>query len=264
ILGISVVLWAMMTYPRLPENALEVYEQQRAERTQSLLSLPEVREMIPDEKALAELNALYAPLSRGNEKDQAPPAPWEKASLHSLAETAYAVQEGARTVLGEGDNQVVVASAYLKYRQDMAGIDLSEREAGLKNTLAGRIGRALETLTRFIGFDYRINVALVGGFAAKEVVVSTLGTAYSLGERGTEARTSLSERLKQDPRWNPLRAFSLILFTMLYVPCFVTLISIMRESSWKWAAFSILFNLAAAYLVTLVVYQAGRALGLGG
>jgi ferrous iron transport protein B len=50
---------------------------------------------------------------------------------------------------------------------------------------------------------------------------------------------------------------------MLYVPCFVTVLSIRKESSWKWAAFSIGFNLVVAYVVTFVVYQAGLALGIG-
>ena len=121
----------------------------------------------------------------------------------------------------------------------------------------------LETLTRLIGFDYRTNIALVGGFAAKEVIVSTLGTAYSLGELNPEDSGLLSERLRKDPGWNPLTAFTLILFIMLYVPCFVTLLSIRRESSWGWAGFSMIFNLVTAYLVSLAVYQVGASLGLG-
>jgi ferrous iron transport protein B len=95
------------------------------------------------------------------------------------------------------------------------------------------------------------------------VVVSTLGTAYSLGEVGPDMSDSISDRLKGDPNWNPLQAFTLIIFTMLYVPCFVTLISIRRESSWAWAGFSVCFNLVVAYLVSLAIRQAGTALGLG-
>jgi ferrous iron transport protein B len=145
----------------------------------------------------------------------------------------------------------------------MNAINGRQQEAQLMATIAGRIGQKLEPLTRLIGFDYRTNIALVGGFAAKEVIVSTLGTAYSLGELDPEKSGSLSERLKKDPAWNPLTAFTLILFIMLYVPCFVTLISIRRESSWRWAGFSMIFNLFAAYLVSLVVYQVGLSLGLG-
>ncbi|MBW2345976.1 MAG: ferrous iron transport protein B, partial [Deltaproteobacteria bacterium] len=74
---------------------------------------------------------------------------------------------------------------------------------------------------------------------------------------------SLSQRLKNEPNWDPLLAFTLIIFTMLYVPCFVTVVMIQRESSWKWAGFSIGFNLVVAYLVALVVRQVGMLLGLG-
>jgi Fe2+ transport system protein B len=63
----------------------------------------------------------------------------------------------------------------------MAAIDHRHAEAGLRYSIAGRIGTVLEPITQLAGFDWRTNIALVGGFAAKEVVVSTLGTAYSLG-----------------------------------------------------------------------------------
>ncbi|MFP4036835.1 MAG: nucleoside recognition domain-containing protein, partial [Desulfobacteraceae bacterium] len=123
--------------------------------------------------------------------------------------------------------------------------------------------RALEKITAPLGFDYKVNIALVGGFAAKEVIVSTLGTAYSLGEDADVREGSISKRLKRDPEWNSLKAFSLLVFTMLYVPCFVTVLCIRRESSWKWAGFSIVFNLAAAYSVAFIVYRGGLLLGFG-
>ena len=145
----------------------------------------------------------------------------------------------------------------------MIDIDIQEQQTTLKKTIAGRIGQGLEIITRPLGFDYRINIALVGGFAAKEVVISTLGTAYSLGEVDPDETGSLSKRLRNDSNWNPLQAFTLIIFTMLYVPCFVTVIMIRRESSWRWAGFSIVFNLVVAYLIALVIRQVGAALGLG-
>ncbi|MCP4667484.1 MAG: ferrous iron transport protein B, partial [Deltaproteobacteria bacterium] len=155
------------------------------------------------------------------------------------------------------------AAGYREFREQMIHIDAQEQQAALERTMAGWIGKRLEIITRPLGFDYRINIALVGGFAAKEVVVSTLGTAYSLGHADPDERGSLSERLKNDPDWNPLLAFTLLIFTMLYVPCFVTVISIRRESSWRWAGFSIAFNLVVAYLVALAVATVGRAAGLG-
>lgn len=78
---------------------------------------------------------------------------------------------------------------------------------------------AIEPLTKPVGFDWRTDVALIGGIAAKEAIVSTLGTAYSLGEQDPEEATSLAERLAQDPNWNKATALSLMLFVLLYSPC---------------------------------------------
>ena len=70
----------------------------------------------------------------------------------------------------------------------------------------------------------------MGGFAAKEVVVSTLGTAYSLGDVDPEETGSLSDRLRTADGWGPLTAFSLIIFTNFYAPCFVTVVCIAKEA----------------------------------
>jgi ferrous iron transport protein B len=128
--------------------------------------------------------------------------------------------------------------------------------------VAGRIGTALEALSQWAGFDWRTNIALVGGFAAKEVVVSTLGTAYSLGEVDPEANASLSTKLATAPGWRPLTAISLIIFTMFYAPCFVSVVCIAREAGgWKWGAFSMVFNTVLAFSLAVVVYQVGSLLG---
>jgi ferrous iron transport protein B len=105
---------------------------------------------------------------------------------------------------------------------------------------------------------------LVGGFAAKEVVVSTLGTAYSLGEVDPEDDASLSDLLARDPAWNPLVAFTLIVFSMIYTPCVVSVVCLAKEAGgWKWGVFSMIFNTTAAFLIAIAVYQCGRLLGIG-
>ena len=136
-------------------------------------------------------------------------------------------------------------------------------EAELTGTVAGRLGRAMTAVTKPLGFDWRTNVALVGGFAAKEVIVATMGTAYSLGELDPEEADPLTVRLRETPGWSPLSAFALIIFIMIYAPCFVTLVVIAREAGYKWAAFSLVYSTALAYILALAVYQGGLALGLG-
>ncbi len=128
--------------------------------------------------------------------------------------------------------------------------------AALRHSIAGRMGMVLEPVTRLAGFDWQTNIALVGGFAAKEVVVSTLGTAYSLGDVDPEDAGSLSERLQSAPGWGPITAFSLILFTIFYSPCFVAVVCIAKEAgSWKWGAFSMAFNTLLALGVSIAFFQ---------
>jgi ferrous iron transport protein B len=142
----------------------------------------------------------------------------------------------------------------------LAGIDNAEAQEALRTSLAGMIGTALEPVSRPAGFDWRTNIALLGGFAAKEVIVSSLGTAYSLGEVDPEESTGLSDKLRTDPAWNMWVAVSLIAFVLLYAPCFVTVAVIGREIGWKWAAFSVAFNTVLAYGVSVTIYQVGMTL----
>ncbi|MCG8683696.1 MAG: ferrous iron transport protein B, partial [Desulfobacterales bacterium] len=203
ILGISIILWAMMTFPGLDESSVAQFDAKRTEITDTV------------------------PASVLGEIEQA-------GEDTELTPQAAAVQEA------------------------LAEIDGQEAQAGLRNSIAGRIGVALESVSKLAGFDWRTNIALVGGFAAKEVVVSTLGTAYSLGEVDPEETGSLAERLAKAPGWGPLTAFSLMIFTIFYAPCFVTVVCIARETgSWKWAGFSVVFNTALAFGLSVAVYQVG-------
>ena len=150
-----------------------------------------------------------------------------------------------------------------KARQEVAN---QRAAAALSATVAGRLGRALTVLTDPLGFDWRTNVALVGGLAAKEVIVSTMGTAYSLGQgtkKGADAEP-LARRLAASSSWSPLSAVALMIFVMIYSPCVATLAVIRRETgTWRWALFAMLHHTLLAYVLALLVYQGGRLLGLG-
>lgn len=263
ILGVSILLWAMMTFPGLSEKQVQFYEDQRILNRTSFLDSPSVKGVIKDEKglmALEEVLGLYqASLKEGIEQ----PKSLENNPVLPIARQIVNLKEREDKTEGEGNPPSQLAQAYLDYWEKNGAIGLEEQGAALRGTIAGRIGSLLEGITSSIGFDYRTNIALIGGFLAKEVIVSTLGTAYSLGELDPEESSSLSQKLRHEPGWNPLVAFTLVIFIMLYVPCFITVISIKRESSWKWACFSMGFNLVAAYLVSLLVYRVGLALGLG-
>jgi len=265
ILAISIILWAMMTFPVLSKEESRKFEEKRQELKTGFLKLPGIRNIVKDSAGLDRLDELFSRYVSLKEKAGPEVEKLDKSPLLPLIKEAYKVSKksGAAEVKAAEGAFSGIAIAYLRYREEARKINNLEQQQRLRRTIAGRIGQMLQKITRPIGFDYRVNVALLGGFAAKEVIVSTLGTAYSLGELNPEQSEVLSSRLQKDPNWSPLLAFTLIVFSMLYVPCFATVVMIKRESSWKWAGFSIVFNLVAAYVISLAVYNTGLALGVG-
>ncbi|MBW2524602.1 MAG: ferrous iron transport protein B [Deltaproteobacteria bacterium] len=135
------------------------------------------------------------------------------------------------------------------------------RRAGeaLEKSAAGRIGRALEPVVAPLGFDWKIGTGLIGALAAKEVFVAQMGIVYSLGEADEES-FELRSVLRRD--YSPLVGLSLMLFLLISAPCIATIALTRRESgSWRWALLQFGGLSAIAYLVALVVFQVGRALG---
>lgn len=146
--------------------------------------------------------------------------------------------------------------------------DLSEEEAAavqIEESYAGRLGKFIEPMFKPIGMDGNRAIALIAGFAAKEVVVSTLGTIYSLGEVDPEDAEPLREKIANDPEWNQLKAITFLIFCLIYIPCFVAVVVFFRETgnSWKWLAFLVVGTSILAWVVSFIVYQGGMLLKIG-
>ncbi|SHG67131.1 ferrous iron transport protein B [Thermosyntropha lipolytica DSM 11003] len=152
---------------------------------------------------------------------------------------------------------------------DPYGNEWEDPAEQLVNSYAGRMGQAIEPVLEPIGFDWRTGIALIAGFAAKEVVVSTLGTIYSIGdvealEEGEEtAVKGFAQRAREQSGFTPLTAYVLMLFTLLYVPCMATLAVIKRETgTWKWPLFTVFYTVVLAWTVCFIAYQGGKIIGL--
>lgn len=165
--------------------------------------------------------------------------------------------------IGTGEDSL--ASSLQEQIKDIESQKIAERQA---QSYLGRIGMFIEPAIRPLGFDWKMGVSLLSGIAAKEIVVSTLGVLVQAGEDVDETSQTLIHKLQnetysQGPRigekvFTPLSAFSYLLFILIYFPCVAVIAAIKKESgNWKWAAFTIFYTTALAWLVSFTFYQVG-------
>jgi ferrous iron transport protein B len=139
--------------------------------------------------------------------------------------------------------------------------DLRRREKAEQTQASylGRIGRFIAPVFAPLGIEWRGGVALLSGFVAKEIVVSTMGVLHAAGDVAEEGAL---EQALRDTGMTPLSALSMMVFVLLYLPCLATTAAIRRETgSYKWMFFSIGYSTSVAWLMAFLVYQAGRLLG---
>ena len=148
----------------------------------------------------------------------------------------------------------------------------SDRLAGhyIRQSFLGRMGKAVEPVVRPLGWDWRIGIGALASFPAREVIIATMGTIFSLGGEVSEDNPGLKSALTNAtwPDGRPLItipvALSIMVFFALCAQCGATLMVIRRETnSWRWPIFTFTYMTVLAYVAALVTYQVGTAI-LGG
>jgi ferrous iron transport protein B len=231
---LSVILWAMTYYPRLPESQVvsvkrdagpESKRQAYDEHTQAIIRQETKGAQLPSNGT----DRIVFPSETKVEDWPWPLDPSENARAEELIEEA-------------------VASAQLRH------------------SFAGRLGHAMEPVIKPLGFDWKMGVGLVGAFAAREVFVSTMGIVYSAGDVEDDT-SSLADTMRADhydngkPVWTPLVATSLLIWFVLAMQCMSTLAIVRRETGgWKWPVFMLAYMNGLAYVVCLLVFQIGKHL----
>jgi len=150
-----------------------------------------------------------------------------------------------------------------------ANVTIENDGEQLRNSYAGRLGRMIEPAIQPLGFDWKIGVALIASFAAREVLVSTLSIIYNVGKDETEESETLISAVRDAKKddgtktWTPLTALTLMVFFVLAMQCMSTLAVVRRETnSWRWPIFMFVYMTVLAYVAALLTYQGGRVLGL--
>jgi ferrous iron transport protein B len=134
--------------------------------------------------------------------------------------------------------------------------------AMLEHSYAGRLGKAIEPVIEPLGYDWKIGIALVTSFAAREVFVGTMATLYSVGDDDSEEGLLLREKMRQARRSDGSKVYtlatglSLMIFYVFAMQCMSTLAIVRRETgTWRWPLLQLFYMTGIAYLMSFLVYQ---------
>lgn len=170
----------------------------------------------------------------------------------------------ALSTFGPDNSTERVATHYeeLKSRPGADSVQLEKefQTARLENSYAGILGKSIEPVITPLGFDWKIGIALITSFAAREVFVGTMATLYSVGDSDNELL--LKEKMKAavgpngKPIFNLASGLSLMIFYVFAMQCMSTLAVVKRETrTWKWPIIQFVYMTGLAYLMSLLVYQ---------
>lgn len=140
---------------------------------------------------------------------------------------------------------------------------LREQKAlSIENSLLGMTGRAIEPISKFAGFDWKINVAFLASFAARESAVATVGSIY---ETGKVDSSRPEEMMREGSGYTPLHAVAIIIFMLLSPPCIAAMVVVkLQSNSWKFMILATLLPFALGLVLAALVFSLGTILGVSG
>lgn len=155
-----------------------------------------------------------------------------------------------------------VSSSLRRLSKDRNRILRNMKNDKVESSLLGMAGRAIEPLSKYAGFDWKINVAFLSSFAARESAVATLGSLYENNKADSQrAEVAMAE----NSGYTPLHAVAIIIFMLLTPPCIATMIVVKLEThSYKWMLFAIFFPISLGMIASSTVFTLGNAFGWGG
>ena len=192
--------------------------------------------------------------------------PTMRSALHHMWEKAEQYLRKMGTIILVGSMAVWALNYFPrnmeKSNEQMTSEEIVEQQ---ENSYLAQIGKFVTPVMEPLGFHWKATIAIISGATAKEIVVSTLGVLYNNADAENtnelEVKLKQPDRLTGVPDFNSLSAMAFMAFVLLYFPCIATIAAIVRESgSWKFGAFTVVYNTAVAWLIAMMIYQIGSFL----
>ena len=259
VLAVAVVLFVMLQYPGVPESSMQ---QIRAEAAVALQTFDAQAARTDLHHLVAEPTQVYALL---NMYDTYRSRRMQTRSVEQLealnAEFQALNPELFILVQGEDGAARNINRKLRKLERSGKQLRMQIKQEKISTSYLGMFGRALEPLTKFSGFDWRVNVAFLSSFVARESAVATLGSIYEQGKTDERAEQSIAA----DGSYTPIHAVAMLIFMILSPPCIATMVVVkLQSNSYRWMLFATFFPITLGIVASSLFYTLATTFGWSG
>ncbi len=261
VLAVAIILFAMLQFPGLNEEQQVKYDKQAEKSINTFNKKAQKSKYYSEVDTKEEVSALlnYYDGYRGKRMTTT-----SKEGAASVDEEYIALNESFfKFIKPKRDKEArKINKALRKLSSQRKRILRNMKNEKVENSLLGMAGRAIEPLTQYAGFDWKINVAFLSSFAARESAVATLGSIYE-NNKADDMRAE--EAMALNSGYTPLHATAIIIFMILTPPCIATMIVVkMQTNSYRWMIFAIFFPVLLGIIISSIIFTFGSLVQLTG
>jgi len=259
--AVAVIIFVLLQFPGLSEERAAHFESQKGK---ALSAFYKKIQGTAYAEPLRDENRLMALITYWGDYNTARMSVKDKEAMAAVNEQFESRDKDLFAIVRPGRDREAkkVNRAFKNLFRTRKGLLRDMRKERINSSFLGKLGRWLEPATRAAGFNWRVNVALLSAFAAKESSVATLGALYQQEE---EKETLETRMAREEAGFTPLHALALMLFMVLYPPCLATTLAVKIQSgSIRWMLFSMAYPMVLGLGVAILVFSGGSALRLSG
>jgi len=264
VVAVSVCVFTLLQFPGLSDERQAYFDQEMSKAVDSFytkIAKSTYADSFAEEAALVGMINIYSDYKTAKLNVKGADA---SKALDARYEKKYPQQFMFLKPKGNKDAKVI-SSSLRKLVSKRKSLRRQIKEEQIETSFLGMVGRSLEPVTQWAGFNWKINVAILSSFAARESSVATIGVLY---QQGADENKSLEDRMGAETsggNFTPLHALAIMVFFALYPPCLATTIMIkVQTGSYKWMVFSMLFPTALGFIAATGIFTGGSMIGLSG
>ncbi|MDY0191538.1 MAG: ferrous iron transport protein B [Desulfuromonas sp.] len=259
VLAVAVVLFVLLQYPGIPDQSMS---QLRLSAEKALSDFDHKAQKTAHYQRVDEQQEVFALINLYDQYKAQRMLTSTKEAVASLDQAFLAANpELFPLVRPEDGDAKKINKEVRKLSKVSKKIRMEMKNEKISSSFLGMFGRALEPVSQYCGFDWRINVAFLSSFAARESAVATLGSIYEKGQQDQRAENALAS----DGAYTPLHAVAMLIFMILTPPCIATMVVVKLQSdSYGWMAFAIIFPISLGLICSVLFFTMATQLGWSG